>query len=74
MNGTVRFQSNLGAALFPENLSFENGQLRTTKVNSFVLAMARQQWGTEQYEKKLENIFGLQSTSAPRAGLEPATP
>ena len=74
MNGTVRFQSNLGAALFPENLSFENGQLRTTKVNSFVLAMARQQWGTEQYEKKLETIFGLQSTSAPRAGLEPATP
>lgn len=74
VNGTVRFQSNLGKAIFPENLSFENGQLRTKKVNSFICLMAHHAWGSEEYPKKMETVFGLHSIVAPPLGLEPRTP
>lgn len=59
--------------VFPEKLTYENTSFRTTKTNEVFSFMTSNIAAFEGYKNKKVRISADQSSSAPPAGLEPAT-
>ena len=59
--------------MFPEKFTFENGELRTTKIEKTFLLIANKSKGLKRIKKRDVSLFEKTSLSVPREGFEPTT-
>ena len=70
----VDIKQKIFVSIFPEKLVFDTKKYRTTKTNEVISVITRKDNGFGRDGKAKVGKNADQSISAPRAGLEPATP
>ena len=72
-NSDLDTKRDLIGSMFPEKFTFENGELRTTKIEKTFLLIANKSKGLKRIKKRDVSLFEKTSLSVPREGFEPTT-